>query len=637
MRSLFNTALLKEQLKRYWPIGVITFLAYFLGCLMPIWNNAGSKYPSPDEMIQLLEMQNPIIIISNIITPLVAVISIFSYMYRQNSTGAIHSLPFTKKQLFASNVMAGYLLTILPLVLFSLLLLAVPVEFRLDYAYSSNPYMYTRWIAIDIFPNGLTYGEVVNTLPVVTGFFARTLLSFTFYYVLFITAAMMVGNHIVYFLVSAVLPFIAAGFCALFGVTAFFYLFGYGIERVLIEKTLTFTNPILMSTGFTYAESSEPYINKIDGMGGYYIAYVVIIAALLVLSYGMHRARGLERAGDTVVFAPLKNFFIFMISLSGMVLMGVFLMAMLDSVAFLYVGFVIGFIIAFIIAQMIAEKSFNVFYKYKAGVAFWQLKALMRHAAVAVALLAAVVITCKMDLTGYVRYMPEASEVAGVYFGWSGRLKSYDPASEAYEKQFISDPRIIGETLAAHGQVINARAEQRKAFLNSISSSYDRQEHISWEYQPIIYRLKNGKIVTREYRLSKAFHDEYFSDIIYSETVILSDLFWLEISECLNQIALRPYIYTQQNGEERINHNYKEIMIYKADEIRSLIEALKKDYVKHKQNDSRVEEYDAVCFDAHTKTNECGGIWGSYYLDIGYGKNTLEWLNTHGYKVEKLD
>ncbi|MCL2699269.1 MAG: hypothetical protein FWE68_03065, partial [Defluviitaleaceae bacterium] len=521
MRSLFDTVLLREQLKRFWAIGVLLFLAYFLGILLPLWG-ATFNDNAVRAVLMVLEMSNPIVIFSNIIAPLAAAFGIFSYMYRKNSAGVLHALPFTKRQLFATNFLAGYILIAVPLVIFSALLLIMPVTFSADpWSYQSSV-TFSRWIAVNVFPHGLFEGQIINTLPVVAGFLGRTLLSYTFYYILFVAAAMVVGNQPVHILVSGLLPFLALILYSLFGFAAYYYVFGYTFSTDPMERILQYTNPVLIPTAFTRNMSDLAHLAEVKSLTRMYMTYILTAAALLALSVWLYHTRKLERAGDTVVFTPIKNFFIFLLSVGGMVVMGMFLLTLMGSVAALYLGFVLGFVIAFFIAQMIAEQSLNVLYKYKS---------LLRHGGVALGLFIVIIAATRADITGYERFTPAPANIEGVRLGFFSQ--------HSQDMHFISDPEIINEMLAVHQRIIDGRHGQRHVFLADLSRDWrGRQPSI---YQQMAYRLNDETVVRREYRLSNDFAEEVgLLQLLNREPVILADVPWIRTPELIYSVNIEP-------------------------------------------------------------------------------------------------
>ena len=629
MKSLFDIVLLREQLKRFWAIGALAFLFYFLCVLLPLW---GENYNvAAIRMItSILENKNPFVIILSVLAPFASVAVIFAYMYRKNSAGVMHAMPFTKMQLFATNFLAGYVLIIVPLVVFSVLLLMMPVTFGADHvAYTGSSYGYwvpPYWVAINVFPNGLMHDEVINTLPVVAGFLARAVLSVTFYYILFMTAAMVAGNPIIYMLVTGFLQVLVAGLYFLFAIASYYYVDGYVINDVLLEKIFVYTNPVLLSTQFTNAAYDAAGAAEVASLAPLYMSHIVIAVLLLALSVWMYHIRKLERAGDSVVFVPMKNFFIFLLSVGGMALLGAFLLALMKSIAAMYMGLVIGFTIAFFISQMIAEQSFHVFYKYKA---------LAKHGCVALGIFAVVAVVSRTDITGYARYTPDPSEVQAVYFGY------YRHGNDANEWRFIKDPDIINETLAVHQRIIDNRDEYRKGFLSMLGGNTSTRYlgDIGFSSQRLTYRLNNGKLIQREYVIREEFSKEVgLWQLLRTDAAILSEVNWINSPELIRNIYILPFLYTNETDTVRgwtNSQHFREIMIQSHEEKRSLCEAMKKDYIHYQANELwRYEhEREGEWYQANVRVDMAPGYnsQNQEWLWLGYAENTIAWLKEHGY------
>jgi hypothetical protein len=218
-----------------------------------------------------------------------------------------------------------------------------------------------------------------------------------------------------------------------------------------------------------------------------------LFAGAFVLS---HRRKP-ERTGNSIMFNPVKNVLVFIVSVIGMVILSVLFWATTDSVAMFYIGMAVGFAIGYVIAQMIAEKSLMIGEKLKYFPAF---------GGIAVGLVITIFLFTQFGMGFFVNRIPETSEIYGVRVGeWLSYLGHLDV--EEKRDAFITDPARIEEVRAAHLIMVNGRDELQ------ITPNFNT--HGSWNYSDGIvtttevvrveYLLHNGRTVSRMYNLPCSF------------------------------------------------------------------------------------------------------------------------------------
>ena len=506
MKTFINTALLKEQLKRFWLIAAITMLWYLIFIVQPIYLNTSnvSYGRASASMVRLLIMNFNPIIMAMVAVPFCAAMALFSYSFKTAATTAYHSLPINRKQLFFTNGITGFVLMLVPLMVLSLILL-IPVRF-VEFSVS-------HWL-VDTLAPGVTHGDVINTLPRVAGFFARAALGFTMYFAVFILAVSLAGSFVTSVLLIGAIVITPLAVVGLFSIIGEFYVFGYMVPFFNFTTVAALFQPIFWSSAFGVAVGFSGGTRPLSHL---YLSYGLITVAALGLSYVAYRIRPQERAGDAVVFTPLKRVLIFLVALAGMFFMGIVGLLTVGSRIGLYIGFVPGFPIAYFIAQMLAEKTFRVGNKAKG---------LVPYGAVAVALYVLLLGVTRVGLWGYVRHVPQNQEITGVHISHNWGLHGWVWGHPL----FIYDSATIARVQEIHQGIIGERRYLQREQWRNVGR---------WDMPPftVTYRLSNGRYVTRGYLVTPDFRERWaINELMQSDPVVLAGFRSLSTPERINHI-----------------------------------------------------------------------------------------------------
>jgi len=645
-------ALLKEQLKRFWAIGVVLLIIYVLVGIVPLYvvgtieNDPRAPYNLAQNMIDMLSMNHPVPIITMLLGPIMAMLALFPYHSSDRAAAAFYSFPISKQQLFFTNIAAAMILMLLPLTVFTIALL-FPVYYTGDFV-AFDRLGRVSWSQAMRHPNillaGLWEGQLINTFPRVMGLFGRISLGSLFYLSLFVLAITISGNKVVAVLLSGALPFIPAALHLLGRSISNLYLFGFSNHNVedRIVNTLAFSNPAmfgqlfgagggnrwlrlpLISTNLTvWPESITPYI----------ISYTLIALALLVIAYICSHTRRLERTGDSVVFTAMKNVCVFVVAMAGMLFMGFIFFGMTRNEISMYIGLVLGFVIAYIIGQMIAEKSLDVRHK---------IKHLFLYGAVMVGLYVAMLLVTGFGMGFYTNRVPLASEVSGVSLSHGMRLNRMFMMSG---ESFIEDANIIAKVTEMHRSIVDNSNRFRRLQRGALTG-------IEWRYYeqvPITYRLQDGSQMMRMYVLPRDFvRNIGLDEIRMSRASLLAQVRGLEYLDYVNSVELRFNFATESGERDFLNEIL--VRVHEQDEIMLLIEAVVEDYISSSQeNHARwLREIDhGISYNHHWQhTVDLWGnvemidyeldwqnrrIWRNFNLHAhGYAPNTLRWLEERG-------
>ncbi len=107
--------LIKENLRRFWAIPAIGFLAYFLSGVFPIL----MSYSNINNMYYYIEMcltnKQPFFMAIHLMLPIITAVIVYRYLQSPSSVTSMHAMPFTRAQLFNSGLLSGLILILLPL------------------------------------------------------------------------------------------------------------------------------------------------------------------------------------------------------------------------------------------------------------------------------------------------------------------------------------------------------------------------------------------------------------------------------------------------------------------------------------------------------------------------------------------
>jgi len=561
MKSLINIPLLKEQLKRFWAIAAVLMIIYILVGLIPVYS-VHSEHPDyyhmlANNMVDLLNLVNPIGIIVMLLSPILAVMALYPYYFNNKAATAFHSFPLNKRQLFCTNIVAALILMLLPLLIFCLTILA-PVHYpgllaRENWDGSISLIEFVL-LPPGIFPRGVEVGAAINSTPVVAGFFGRVALGIIFYYGVFLLAASIAGNRVIAILLSGALPLIPVAVHGLIQLIAHTFVFGFEPTSNVfrLEYTMIISNPAVWGLTTTARGHAAAV-----GIWPFVLSHIVIAAVLFAIAYICTHKRKLERTEDSVVFTPFKNVCVFLVAAVGMFLMGGFLFQISHSFVGLYVGSFIGFVIAYFIGQMIAEKALDVRHK---------IKTLLPFAGTMLGIYVFILLFANFGLGFYINRVPLASEVARASIhhdaGWG--------LDWGFEEMLTDDPVAIALTLEAHQQILNNRSDLQRA-----RRIANRDGSIRMSVLPITYLLNDGTILRRVYWIPIEFRREVLGEITRNPSMILSRYqVFNEPPEAIEELTIRFWFeYRHERGAE------VEINITDSNEIASLLNEAREDYV----------------------------------------------------------
>lgn len=518
--SFYNKSVLKSDLKRFWWVGLLETIILFLVNTLPLWyriSDLGMYLPgSGYDVGRVITWQN-----LQFVIPCAFAISVvallFSYMHQVASVSFYHSMPVTRKSLFVTKTMSALLLTIVPILINTLIILGIVA--------TSDANLQDKFIAPMVW---LYTGTIYTVLMISLATFVN----------------MMVGNPI-----GTVLFSMGVIFLPLVGIA--FYEFFCSTEVY----------------GFYWDAAYDCmewiYITEANLLNFTHLAvYLIMIVVFFAAAFLLYKKRKLEMYGEVIAFGWLKPVFIGIISvISSMAGYAYFGEVFRGNNIFYLIP--LG-LLGTIIAWMVSRKSIS-----PKGI----LKPIALYMVIALCLIGVV----KFDLSGFERRIPDSDDVL-----WANIIDVYNNHHRDFvwingEKIEYTKKGEIDTKFYDEDDIENVIAMHRYAVEN-------RFENDHYAAIPIMYKLKNGRTLVRQYRYN------YERDIdvlkpVYNSREVRAKRF--ELIDGAEKEFINARI-SDRRLKESINYYANDDMLLK------LVEAVKKDLLEISYEDSMLSSGGSV-------------------------------------------
>ena len=468
--SFCNAALLRSDIKRYWPLLFLYVAVWVVILPMQILSASRECDGVADGIMTVLQLQQHNVIIQSIPASAVmsllfgcfAAMAVWSYLMSGRTVGLMHALPVTRTQAFFSHVLSVLgALTAGNVLIFLLTALCSAGFSYVDWAALGTWLLLTELMALFFFALGSLCAMVTGWLlavPVLYG-------------------AMNVIALLLYAVISTM--------------TQMFY-FGYSSSD--IPEFITWLTPVgriwdAVANGG--AQPIEVQFREPIGTQTYHrfqlpasafstcIIYAAVGIALLALVWWLYKKRPSETAGDAMSFRWLQPIARWSIGLCGGLGLGLFLNYVIlgSSFAGLLICQLVMGVICFFAAQMLLKKKFRIF------TSRWWVETLAL-----VLTLLAVTLCIKLDITGYQHRVPDAEDVTSVRFDAS------------YADFTTDDPAAVESVISLHRAILEQYDETGERLENR--TYLDTEDGPITRYMGVDYQLRNGTSLRREWRVS---------------------------------------------------------------------------------------------------------------------------------------
>ena len=468
--SFCNAALLRSDIKRYWPLLFLYVAVWVVILPMQILSASRECDGVADGIMTVLQMRQHNVIIRSMPASVVmsllfgcfAAMAVWSYLMSGRTVGLMHALPVTRTQAFFSHVLSVLgALTAGNVLIFLLTALCSAGFSYVDWAALGTWLLLTELMALFFFALGSLCAMVTGWLlavPVLYG-------------------AMNVIALLLYAVISTM--------------TQMFY-FGYSSSD--IPEFITWLTPVgriwdAVANGG--AQPVEVQFREPIGNQSYHrfqlpasafstcIIYAAVGIALLALVWWLYKKRPSETAGDAMSFRWLQPIARWSIGLCGGLGLGLFLNYVIlgSSFAGLLICQLVMGVICFFAAQMLLKKKFRIF------TSRWWVETLAL-----VLTLLAVTLCIKLDITGYQHRVPDAEDVTSVRF------------SASYADFTTDDPAAAESVISLHRAILEQYDETGERL--ETQTYLDTEGGPTTCYVRVDYQLRNGTSLHREWRVS---------------------------------------------------------------------------------------------------------------------------------------
>ena len=445
--SCCNSALLRRDISRSALLWGAYLLLWFVAMPANILSESGWR--------TALELQTSVVEIGagschwvNFVYGPAVALFLFSYLYKSRSANFFGALPLRREGQFLTHYVAGLLCSLVP----NFVIMGLTMVF-----------------------GGIVGANLVTESAI---WFATQSLTFLFYYSFGVLCANLVGHVVAMPLLYLVLNFTAVVLETMAQVLVEALIYGMAISR---RSHLSWLSPF-----FYFAmDGNGPdckNVYELSNLIGYEFTGwtgLLILAGVglvfAVVAFFCYQYRRMESASDVMAIRHLRPVFLYVFTLGctfvGGTILAEMLVGSMDSSRFTAISacLLASTVLGFFLGQMILAKSLRVFSRGS-----------FTRCGIVCALVAAVLLGCRMDVLGVARYVPSADEVTGV------QLNADNSGS------FVEAPQRIEEALALHEEIVQRQRETERLLRKA-----DR-----WSPNfTFTYRLADGSEISRSYDL----------------------------------------------------------------------------------------------------------------------------------------
>ncbi|WP_156124051.1 DUF6449 domain-containing protein [Paenibacillus graminis] len=462
-RYFFNSSVIRQNLRQHGWIGIIYTLGLLFSLPLQLFMRS---YPGaePQEIDTLFQVGGDLQMLFIISLPAAAGLFLFRYLQSRRASDLWHSLPLRREHLLTAHLASGLGLLLLPVWLTAAVTAMVtPMD--------GNMYIYQ---GTDIW----NWCLAVSILTL-------------FLFVFSIFVGICTGQTVIQGIIIYILLILPAALIEFVNHHLSMYLYGYPEWFGLSEDRLIWS-PLL----HLIVLGEEPFST------GELWTYSGLSLLFIVFSYILYRKRSVEKSGQAIAFTYFNPLFKAGVMLCAMLLAGTYFGAVKPHQAgWVLCSHLAGALLGYIAAEMVIRKTWQIMTR-KVPLEF----------AVYGVLLGLLVYIPVSGLTGYEDRVPAAEHITGVYAGSNYRMYNDDSyngfASSEVAKDssgnrvpFAGGQQYIEAVRSLHQTLITVRPDYNIA----PSEEYNRGGRMF----TLAYRLDNGRMVVREYRIpAKGFEPE---------------------------------------------------------------------------------------------------------------------------------
>jgi len=503
MKSIFKKSILLNNLLKFWWVPALSTILMFLAVPFTILERNVESLVKYERHIAMSSILPQALVIIAFLAVIIGAL-VLRYMQTSKSVTLLHSMPFTRLQLYASNWLSGFILLIIPIIANFLILISL--------------FAFTK------------YGQIIQ-IEILWKWLAIVSMTSISLYSIAVMVGCFTGSSIAQMLFTYILNFLPVAAIAGWYYTLLGMLHGL---RLNFDDTLIENVAKIMPI----TQMFDAYSWKVEMIGKVAIIDVVIVVLSLVIGYFVYKFRNLEKAGDVISNGVLKPIFKYGVTVCTMVLGTVYVKMLFNEfdINFLwYVGFAL---IGYVVAQMLLVKSFRILKYWKGFVGY-------------VAVLVLLVLGIKLDVIGYETRIPDVDDVemAVADYYYSSKYFREDDVEENADVNILKEKENIEKVTKLHQYLINNRVEDKE---------YTRTIQIG-------YKLKNGRFIEREYEIGYNNTNNQLVEDIFSQDeykmrekyFLFNTIETLERYDVLVESSLDYYLNVKEEDKEELIYNLR--------------------------------------------------------------------------------
>lgn len=351
-------------------------------------------------------------------------------------------------------------------------------------------------------------------------------------YAITVAVGMVTGSSIAQIIFTYIINFLPAGIIVILNYLLDGIIYGFsGISEDVINN-LGKISPIVQTL----------FLRNQGKVSDFLIPDIVLIIAVLVIGYFLYKYRNLEDAGEVISGKFIKPIFKYGVTVCVMLVGALYVKGIFEVDKPDLIIYLLFALLGYVIAEMLLRKSFKILNSYKGFIGF-------------IGVFAIVVACINFDLLGYENYVPKAEDIECFTFGSTWQLEAYRQGAKT---EVLAGKENIEKVVALNQEIV----KNKNANINKSGT------------MGITYLLKNGKIVSRTYRLDNKAYQEKVEEIMLSEEYKKSkvELFNRSIEE-IDNIKVSNYVFSDHS-----------VAVTTKEEIEQLVSAMKQDILNSNYN-----------------------------------------------------
>lgn len=446
--SFFNRALFKHDISRFGILGIMYFVLTLFITNLGLVNLGVEQFAEGMEIGRVLHdyYPNPYDMMSWVVVPAGLAIVLFRFLHSGGSLISLHSMPVSRRQIFAGRSLVFIILYCIPVVM--------------------NSFFTAILMASKGYPLADSAGQLIR-VTLIALFVGVTV----FYLTVF--AGMLVGSSLLQAVLLVIIAFLPAVMVVIIN----------NLGSLLVEGLPMFHN-MYFGPMASAAGNSIGMMMVASRYDFHWLPAMVTIAycgASMIGAWLLYKRRALEAHKRMIAFEWSKKLFIVLTTLLVTMvscLFGAFLLR--DQVLGIYLALVPGTILGYSMARMTAEKTLHI-WKYRKG--------LLVSVFIGIVVLGAV----ELDITGYERRIPDAEDIGYIY---------YTPNSSMDVSHVMSDYDEIGSSWTSYDTILFEEATSID-MIRGIHQKVIHQKIVDQDPYDggmnFVYVLKNGRTLQRQY------------------------------------------------------------------------------------------------------------------------------------------